>query len=180
MDWESVANSLPQTKFLQDESTCNILFISWWLRQWRICLPCRRPGFDPWVGKIPWRRAWLSIPGFWPGEFHGRRSLAGYSPWSHKQANTAEWLSLRLTPQYWASLVTQQWSSCLPCRRLESDPWVRKTPWRKAWQHTPAFLPGERSLADYSPRGLKESDVTKAPQHLWDLWVTHSQQVPVE
>ena len=30
-----------------------------------------RPGFDPWVGKIPWRREWLPIPVFWPGKFHG-------------------------------------------------------------------------------------------------------------
>jgi len=33
-----------------------------------------------WVGKIPWRREWLPIPVFLPGEFHGQRSLAGYSP----------------------------------------------------------------------------------------------------
>ena len=32
---------------------------------------CRSHGFDPWVGKIPWRREWLPIPVFWPGEFHG-------------------------------------------------------------------------------------------------------------
>ena len=32
--------------------------LPWWLRQWRICLQCRRPRFDPWVGKIPWRREW--------------------------------------------------------------------------------------------------------------------------
>ena len=32
---------------------------------------CRRPGFDPWVGKIPWRRERLPTPVFWPGEFHG-------------------------------------------------------------------------------------------------------------
>ena len=34
-------------------------------------LHCRRPGFDPWVGKIPWRRERLPTPVFWPGEFHG-------------------------------------------------------------------------------------------------------------
>ena len=34
-------------------------------------LQCRRPGFDPWVGKIPWRRERLPTPVFWPGEFHG-------------------------------------------------------------------------------------------------------------
>ena len=37
--------------------------------------------FDPWVGKIAWSRKWLRTPAFFPGEFHGRRSLAGYSPW---------------------------------------------------------------------------------------------------
>ena len=41
---------------------------------------CGRPGFDPWVGKIPWRRAWQPTPVFWVGEFHGQRSLPGYSP----------------------------------------------------------------------------------------------------
>ena len=40
---------------------------------------CRRPDFDPWVEKIPWRGKWQSIPIFLPGKFHGQRSLAGYS-----------------------------------------------------------------------------------------------------
>ena len=35
----------------------------------------RRSGFDPWVGKIPWRSDWLPTPVFLPGEFHGQRSL---------------------------------------------------------------------------------------------------------
>ena len=35
----------------------------------------QRPGFDPWVGKIPWRRGRLPTPVFWPGEFHGLYSL---------------------------------------------------------------------------------------------------------
>ena len=46
---------------------------------------CKRHGFDPWVRKIPWRREWLPTPIFLPGEFHGQRSLAGYSPWGHKR-----------------------------------------------------------------------------------------------
>ena len=37
--------------------------------------------FDPWVGKIPWRRKWPSTPVFLTGEFHGQRSLTGYSDW---------------------------------------------------------------------------------------------------
>ena len=40
----------------------------------------RRRGFDPWVRKIPWRRAWKATPVFLPGESHGWRTLVGYSP----------------------------------------------------------------------------------------------------
>ena len=42
-----------------------------------IHLQCRRPGFNPWIGKTPWRRRWLPTPGFLPVEFHGQRILAG-------------------------------------------------------------------------------------------------------
>ena len=34
---------------------------------------------------MPWRRKWQPTPVFLPGEFHGQRSLAGYSPWGHKR-----------------------------------------------------------------------------------------------
>ena len=53
-------------------------------------LQCRRPGFDPWVGKIPWRRAWQPTPVFLPGESPGQRNLVGYSPWGHKESDTTE------------------------------------------------------------------------------------------
>ena len=55
-------------------------------------LQCRRPGFNPWVGKIPWRRKWQPTPVLLPGKFHGLRSLVGYSPWGHKELGTTEWL----------------------------------------------------------------------------------------
>ena len=45
-----------------------------------ICPQCGRPEFDSWIGKIPWRREQPPTPIFSPGEFHGQRSLAGYSP----------------------------------------------------------------------------------------------------
>ena len=48
------------------------------------------PGFDPWVGKFPWRRKWQPTPVFLPGEFHGRRSLVGYSPRGCKESDTTE------------------------------------------------------------------------------------------
>ena len=49
-----------------------------------------RPGFDSWLGKIPWRREQLPTPVFLPGESHGQRSLEGYSPWGHKEADMNE------------------------------------------------------------------------------------------
>ena len=42
--------------------------LPWWLRYLRICLQCRRPWFNPWVGKISWRRAWQPTLVFLPGE----------------------------------------------------------------------------------------------------------------
>ena len=47
-------------------------------------------GFNPWVGKISWRREWLPSLVFLPGEFHGQRSLVSYSPWSNKELDTTE------------------------------------------------------------------------------------------
>ena len=59
----------------------------------RICLQCRRPGFNPWVRKIPWRRKWQPTPVFsLPGESRGQRSLVGYSPWGCKELDMTEWL----------------------------------------------------------------------------------------
>ena len=58
-----------------------------WLRKWRICLQCRRPGFNPWVRKIPWRREQLPTPIFLAGEFHGQRSLVGYCLWGCKHCS---------------------------------------------------------------------------------------------
>ena len=46
--------------------------------------------FDPWVGKIPWRRAQEPTPGFLPGESQGQRSLAGYSPQGCKELDMTE------------------------------------------------------------------------------------------
>ena len=50
----------------------------------------KRHAFNPWVGKIPWRREWQPTPVLLPGESHGLRSLAGYSPWGHKELDMTE------------------------------------------------------------------------------------------
>ena len=64
-------------------------FLSWFVYLGSLvaqCLQCGRPGFDPWVRKIPWRREWQPTPVFLLGEFHGQRSLLGYHPWGHKES----------------------------------------------------------------------------------------------
>ena len=59
-----------------------------------ICLQHGRPGFDPWVRKIPWRRKWQLTSVFLPGKFHGWRNIVGYSPWSRKELDMTEQLYL--------------------------------------------------------------------------------------
>ena len=55
--------------------------------------------------------------------------------------------------------------SACQCRRCRFDPWIRKIPWRRKWQSTLVFLPGEshgqKSLVGYSPRGRKGLDTTE-------------------
>ena len=51
-----------------------------------------RPGFDPWVRKIPWRRKRQPTPILLPGKFHGWRSLVGFSPWDCKELDMTEQL----------------------------------------------------------------------------------------
>ena len=54
------------------------------------CRRCKRCSFDPWVRKIPWRRAWKPTPVFLPRESHGQRSLEGCGPWGRKESDTTE------------------------------------------------------------------------------------------
>ena len=65
--------------------------LPWWLRWKSVCPQWGRPEiFDPWAGKIPWRRKWQPTPVFLLGESHGRRSLVGYSPRGRKESDTTE------------------------------------------------------------------------------------------
>ena len=59
--------------------------------QWR---RLKRHSFDPWVGKIPWRRKQQPTPVFLPGKFNGLKSLVGYSPWGHKKPDPMEQLNM--------------------------------------------------------------------------------------
>ena len=90
----------------------------WWLRWQRICLQRKRPGFDLWVRKILWRKAWQPTAVFLPGKFHGQRSLAGYSSWGRKESDTIAWLTTK------ASLAAFSYcSEHLQLRRLKQTPW---------------------------------------------------------
>ena len=112
----------------------------------------------------PLEKGVTTVPVFLPREFHGQRSLVGYSPWGHKESDTTEQLSAaqRNKPPWRASLVPSGQESTSQCRRHGFHPWVGQIPWRREWLPTPVFLPGEfhgqRSLVGYSPWGRKESE----------------------
>ena len=130
-----------------------------------------RPGFDPWVGKIPWRRKWLPTPVFLHGEFNGQRSLEGYSPWVHKSRTqlSNQHFTLPFRSFQVVLVVKNPPASAGNVRDVGSIPGSERFPRMRAWQPTPAFLPGEshgqRSLAGYSPCGRKESDRTEQLTH---------------
>ena len=123
-------------------------------------------GFDPWVGKIPWRREWQPTPVFLPGELHEQRSLAGYSPWGRKESDTTEPLTRTLMALWVKNAPMMQETQV-------TEPWVGKIPWKRKWQPTLVLLPGkshgQRSLAGYSPWGCKELDMTERLSTHWHL-----------
>ena len=59
---------------------------------------CRRHEFNPWVGEIPWRRKWQPTAVFWPGKFHGQRSLVDYTPCGHKESDMTEHAHIHMHP----------------------------------------------------------------------------------
>ena len=86
------------------------------------CRRSQRCGIDPWAGKMPWKRAWQPTAVFLPEEFHGQRSLAGYSPWGCKESDMTEHTGMhpggRGQPGSTASTRTEpilQVLSCLGC-----------------------------------------------------------------
>ena len=116
--------------------------------QWR---RHKRPGFDPWVGKIPWRRKWQCAPVFLPGKFHGQKSLAVYSPWGQKESDMTESTHTHThthTHKCWETWVTLSFPSSssvislllsLALHWTPSDGqllvfWLKKKKKRKEWQ----------------------------------------------
>ena len=112
-----------------------------------------RPGFNPWIGKIPWRREWLRTPVFWPEEFHRQRSLAGYSPWGHKQSDTTERFSLCATYYSRSYEVHIQFSSV----QLLSHVRLFATPWIAACQASLSITNSQNSLRLTSIESVRPS-----------------------
>ena len=83
-----------------------------------------RPGFDPWVGKIPWRRKWQSTPVLLSGKSHGQRSLVGYSPWGRKESDTTERLHIHV-PDDTNQILQIRWVSDI--KFLANNYYVYKT-----------------------------------------------------
>ena len=138
------------------------------------CRRCKRPGFNPWVGKIPWRRAQQPTLVFLPGESHGQMSLVCYSPWGLKESDMTK-ATCR------AHIYNLSHLKCFPSGSVVKNP-PEKQEIQESWVwylcgkdrleeemanpfHIPVFLPGQsygqRSLAGYSPWDCKELDTTE-------------------
>ena len=116
--WESIYWKLPlcdtnedlrlRTSGLQNKfQNCQLVFGAFPVAQTvKDLLVVQELGFNHWVWKIPWRREWQPTPVLFPGEFHGQKNLAGYSPWSHRESDTIEWLSLSLYSWYLKSSLS--------------------------------------------------------------------------
>ena len=95
---------------------------------------CRRHRFNPWAGKIPWRRKWQPTLVSVPEKSHGQRSLVGYSPWGSKESDKTERLSTHSLKQLIASLPMWSW---LRLGGVQSIRGAVKTAgqgdWNKSW-----------------------------------------------
>ena len=122
-------------------------------------------------GKIPWRRKWQPNPVFLAGKFHGQRSLAGYSPKCCKELDRTKRLTLSLSlfsqdpkdscnrmerillelnssPQSLRGFPggasgKEPACQCRRRKRYRFHPRVGRMPWRREWEPTPIFLPGD-------------------------------------
>ena len=114
----------------------------------------RRPGFDPWFGKIPWRRAWQPTPVFLPGESQGQRNLVGYNPWGCRESDMTEQLTFHFTSGYNGEplgcfclvfLIRRVACFRLSFKQTPSqclDHGLRAPPWRKGGQDEGALSVG--------------------------------------
>ena len=109
--WKERRLALPQTRVdevLRPDNTHLVKSGPWWHGGKQSSCQHKRRGFDPWVGKILWRRKWQPTPGFFPGESHGQRSLVGYSPRGCRESVKTEWLNNK---QLWGSRGSEKYKT---------------------------------------------------------------------
>ena len=84
---KQATRKIPEEEVESDFQIATAKYLKW---SSQVVLVTQKKGFDPWVGKIPWRRTWQPTPVFLPGEPHELRSLVGYSPWGCKESDMTE------------------------------------------------------------------------------------------
>ena len=94
----------------------------------------KRRRFNSWIRKIPWRGQWQPTPVFLPGESHGHKSMAGYSPWGHKELNTTNLACKHMERCSNSEHYSYCCKSCLELLGALCDFWVRR--WSPAGQAT--------------------------------------------
>ena len=166
-----------------------LFWLPWWLRWLSVCLQCRRPGFNPWVGKIPWRRERQPTPVLLPGNSHGQRSLVGYSPRGCKESDTTEqlhFLSFLLRGWFLMAFQTKQIFSCIlgrnsymkavngcPCNQRGYP--VKLT----SLSHWVTSLsPHSQLLAETPGRNDSRQTLLTSPAISWDTWQTSQRAKP--
>ena len=87
----------------------------------------QRPGFNHWVGKIPWRRKWQLTLVFLPGKSHGQRNVIGYSPWGRKESDMTEHASTPVERKMFSCVELRPTYSKL--RHLSPLPWFCHCSW---------------------------------------------------
>ena len=138
------------------------------------CRRLKRHRFDLWVWEDPLEEKMATLSNIlawkipWTKELGGLLSMGlqrVWHDWSHL-APTHSWFGASLAGSFPGGFPGKK-SACNAgaAGRYRFSPCVGKIPWRRAWQPTPVFLPGQshrqRSLVDYSPWGCKELDTTE-------------------
>ena len=126
------------------------------------CRRLKRCGFDPWVRNIPWRRAWLPIPVFLPGESHGQKSLEGYVQFMGLQRGEHDWSDL--APQC-STLESEVFREIQKAKSFPSDvPYTREEV--EAGRQTDTYIINNQvirsSMKKNKPEGGRECALRKS------------------
>ena len=149
---------------------------------------CGRRGLDPWVGKITWRQKRQPTPVFFPGEFHGQRSLADYSPRGREESDMTERLTHMLRLEFVVESVVLVCQASLPFFLVIAPPlwlgnretflWIPQRCWKifsfhlllnpeKVILELSALFPHTILLWRSHPRGARRAGKRSSTQILW-------------